>query len=224
MRAEDIEPTRLAAAKSAINKLLDTLSGDRIGIIAFSGTAFTVCPLTTDYSIARQIVNDLAPESLPYGGSALATVFQEAQRSFRVTKNGGRVLIVVSDGEDHAGNIASALQILQETGVTVLAAIAGTESGGLMPLPVGGYVKDQNGAVVKSHASRTVMVAIDPEAVTLGREGNGLELLLQRARSVGSVTEHKEQRQRLAERFQLPLAGALLLLSVATCVGKGLKG
>jgi Ca-activated chloride channel family protein len=223
MRADDLQPNRLAVAKSAINTLLDTLTGDRIGIIAFSGSAFTVCPLTGDYAIVRQIVNELSPESLPQGGSAVAAALREAQRAFRGTQSGGRVLMLVSDGEDHAGNIAPALQQLRNDGVMVLAALAGTEEGGLMPLAGGGFVKDRSGAVVKSHASTTVIKNIDPAAVSLGSDRAGLAPLLQRAHAIGIATERKQQRQKLAERFQLPLAAALLFLGVATVVG-GVKG
>jgi Ca-activated chloride channel family protein len=224
MRADDLQPNRLAVAKSAINTLLDTVTGDRIGIIAFSGTAFTVCPLTGDYAIVRQIVNELSPESLPQGGSAIAAALREAQRAFRGTQSGGRILMLISDGEDHAGDIAPSLQQLRGDGVTVLAALAGTEEGGLMPLAGGGFVKDRNGAVVKSHASPAVIKSIDPASVSLNSDKSGLAPLLQRSRATGIATERKQQRQKLAERFQLPLAAALLFLGVVTVVGSGVRG
>jgi Ca-activated chloride channel family protein len=224
MLADDLQPNRLAVAKSAIEKLLGSDSGNRIGIIAFSGTAYTVCPLTTDYALVRQIVNELGPDSLPRGGSSLSAALQEALRAFRGTKAGGRVLMVVTDGEDHDGAISPALQQLKGAGVAVMAVLAGTEEGGLITLPGGGFVKERNGAVVKSHASRTVIRAVDPSAVSLHADGTGLEQLLQRACATGITSERKEQRQRLMERFQLPLAVALLLLVVATIGGRGVKG
>ena len=224
MLADDLRPNRLAVAKSAIDRLLDSGSGNRIGVVAFSGTAFTVCPLTSDYAIVRQIVNGLTPDSLPRGGSNVSAALREAQRALRNAKHGGQVVMLVSDGEDHDGEIAPALQQAKGTGILVVAALAGSEDGGLMPLPGGGFVKDRYGAVVKSRASRAVMAAIDPGVVSLGPDGAGLELLLQRARTAGIATERKEQRTRPVERFQLPLAAALLFLSLSAVIGRGVKG
>lgn len=224
MLADDYRPNRLAVAKSAIGRILDSQSGNRIGIIAFSGTAYTVCPLTSDYAIVRQIVNELTPDSLPRGGSSVSAALREAQRAFRSARRGGQVILLVSDGEDHEGDIAPAVAQVKGAGILVVAALAGSEAGGLMPLPGGGYVKDRNGAVVKSRASRTVLAAIDPAVVSLGSDGSGLVQLLQRARAAGSATERTEQRTRPVERFQLPLAAALLLLSLSTVIGRGVKG
>ncbi|MDD2732471.1 MAG: VWA domain-containing protein [Desulfuromonadaceae bacterium] len=224
MLADDLRPNRLAVAKSAIGRLLDLQSGNRIGVIAFSGTAVTVCPLTADYAIVRQIVNELTPDSLPRGGSSVSAALREARRAFRGAKSGGQVLMLVSDGEDHDGDIAPAVAQAKGAGIVVMAALAGSEDGGLMPLPGGGFVKDRNGAVVKSRASRAVMAAIDPAVVSLGPDGAGLELLLQRARAAGSASERREQRTRPVERFQLPLAAALLLLCLSTVFGRGVNG
>jgi Ca-activated chloride channel family protein len=224
MLVDDLRPNRLAVAKSAIGRILDSQSGNRIGVIAFSGTAYTVCPLTADYAIVRQIVNEMTPDSLPRGGSSVSAALREARRAFRGVKSGGQVVMLVSDGEDHDGDIAPAVAQAKGAGIVVMAALAGSEDGGLMPLPGGGYVKDRNGAVVKSRASRAVMAAIDPAVVSLGPDGAGLELLLQRAREAGIATERREQRTRPVERFQLPLAAALLFLCLSTVIGRGVKG
>ncbi|MFZ4855166.1 MAG: VWA domain-containing protein [Desulfuromonadaceae bacterium] len=224
MLADDLRPNRLAVAKSAIGRLLDSGSGNRIGVVAFSGTAFTVCPLTSDYAIVRQIVNELSPDSLPRGGSAVSEALREAGRSFRGAESGGQVVMLVSDGEDHDGDTLPALEQAKGAGILVMAAVAGTENGALMPLPGGGFVKDRNGAVVKSRTFRAVMAAIDPGVVSLAPDGAGLELLLQRARTAGIATERREQRTRPVERFQLPLAAALLFLTLSAVIGRGVKG
>jgi Ca-activated chloride channel family protein len=132
--------------------------------------------------------------------------------------------MLVSDGEDHDGEFVPALEQVKGAGIQVVVALAGSEDGGLMPLPGGGFVKDRHGAVVKSRASRAVMAAIDPGVVSLGPGGAGLELLLQRAHTAGIASERREQRTRPVERFQLPLAAALLFLCLATVIGRGLKG
>ncbi|GAM10021.1 hypothetical protein OR1_02306 [Geobacter sp. OR-1] len=216
MLADDLRPSRLAVAKAAVNKLLDRLSGDRVGILAFSGTAFTVCPLTGDHAIVRRMIDELGPEILPRGGSSIAAAVKEAERSFRNSPPQGRVLILISDGEDHDGGIAAAVRQLQMKGVTVLAAFVGTEDGALIPEPGEGFVKDRSGAVIRSRGSLATIRSIDPEAITLNGDGAGLELLLQRSRAIATSTVRKERRQRLAERFQIPLAAALVLLVTLT--------
>lgn len=222
MRADDLKPSRLAVAKAEVGRLLDRLSGDRVGILAFSGTAFTVCPLTGDHAIVRRMLDELGTESLPRGGSSIAAALKEAERSFRSSPPQGRVMILISDGEDHDGGIIPALRQLQNRGVTVLVAFAGTEAGALIPEPGAGFAKDRRGAAIKSRGSLATLRSIDPGAVSLNGDGAGLEPLLQRARAGATETVRKERRQRLAERFQIPLAAALLLLVTATAVnGRG---
>jgi Ca-activated chloride channel family protein len=211
MLADDLPGTRLAVARTAVAGLLDQLDGDRFGLIAFAGSAFQVCPLTSDYAIARQVLAGLDTDTLPKGGSAIAPALAEARRAFRSTPPESRVLILVSDGEDHAGGIEAALEKLRSDGVAVFAAMAGTEAGGLLPLPEGRFVKDQEGLVVKSRASLSTLKRIDPAAVAIAADGSGLAELLQRARTTGLVSTRVEKRQRFAERYQVPLAAALLV-------------
>ncbi|MBT0665831.1 VWA domain-containing protein [Geobacter pelophilus] len=220
MLSDDLKPSRLEAAKAAIRKLLDTLPGDRVGILAFAGTAFTVCPLTSDYAIVARMVDELGPATVPMGGSSISAALNEAQRTFRASPEQGRILILVSDGEDHGGEIPAALQKLRQAKVTVLAAFTGTEEGGLIPLGSGIFVKDRQGAVVKSRGSRATIHSIDPAAIQLQGDATGLESLLQRARSIGGETVRKEHRQRLAERFQWPLAAGLALIGIASLMGR----
>ena len=223
MLADDIQPSRLAVAKLSIDKLLGNLSGDRIGVVGFAGTAFILCPLTSDYAIVRRILDDVGPDSIPLGGSSISSALNEAQRAFLATPKGGRILVLVTDGEDHAGGIATALQHLQREDVAVVAALVGTDSGGLIPLPGGNFVKDRQGAVVKSRASFATVKEIDPAAISLQPGGTSLELLLQRARSTGIETMHKERRHRRAERFQIPLVVSIILLALASVLGRGIR-
>ena len=224
MLAVDLPPSRLSAAQAAIGRLLDGLAGDRIGLVAFAGSAFLVCPLTSDYDIVRQVLADLGPGTIAKGGSSIAAPLVEARRAFRGTRAGSRVLIVVSDGEDHGGAIAPALEQLRSERIMVFAALAGTGGGGLMPLPGSGFVKDRQGAVVKSRASLATMAAIDPGATALGADGSGLVELLQRAKSVTLQTERHEQRQRLAERYQMPLAAGIFLLCLSYMIPERRRG
>ncbi len=214
MLADDLVPSRLAVAKKGVTQLLDKAAGDRIGLVAFAGSAFLVCPLTADYALARQMLAELDPDSIPKGGSSLAAALTEAQPAFRGTSPGGRVLVVVSDGEDHAGGIASGLERLRRDGVTVIAAQAGTPEGGVIPLPGGDFVKDRAGAVVKSRATPDTLQRLTTAFISLNADGNGLKPLIERARAKGRESARQRHRQRLADRFQYPLAAALVLCTI----------
>lgn len=211
MLADDLAPTRLAVAKKGVAQLLDKTAGDRIGMVAFAGSAYLVCPLTADYALARRMLAELGPETIPKGGSSLAAALAEAQRAFRGTSPGGRVLVLVSDGEDHTGDIAPALERLRRDGVTVIAAQAGTPEGGVIPLPGGTFVKDRAGAVVKSRATPDTLQTLTTAVISLNADGSGLKPLIERARAEGRESARQQRRQRLADRFQYPLAVALVL-------------
>jgi Ca-activated chloride channel family protein len=214
MLADDLAPNRLDAAKKGVAQLFDHLAGDRVGLVAFAGSAFLVCPLTTDYAVPRQMLADLGPDTIPKGGSYLASSLDEARRAFRGTSPGGRVLVLVSDGEDHAGEIAPARERLRRDGVTVIAAQVGTREGGLIPLPGGNFVKDRSGAVVKSRANPVALQMLASEVVRLKADGSGLKPLLERARAKGRESTRLQKRQKRTECFQLPLAAALVLCSI----------
>ena len=209
MLADDQTPSRLAVATKEVKHLSDQLKGDRIGLIAFAGSAFQLCPLTSDYAIVRQMLDDFGPDTRQQGGSSIASALVEAQRAFRGTPPESRVLIVVSDGEDHAGGIDVEMEKLRNQGVAVFAALAGTAAGGVMPLPGGRFVTDREGLVVRSRAFLTTLKLIDPVPAVIA-DGSGLTGLLERARATAIETARKERRWRLAERYQLPLALAVL--------------
>jgi Ca-activated chloride channel family protein len=116
MLADDLLPTRLAAAKDAVARLLPHLQGDRIGLIAFAGSAFLVCPLTSDYSTFGGVLAETGTDTIPLGGSSLASALVEAKRAFGQSQGQGRFLIVISDGEDHGSDVAATTRALRDAG------------------------------------------------------------------------------------------------------------
>jgi len=215
MLADDLVPNRLSVAKKSLEPLLENNPGDRIGLLAFAGTAFLVCPLTTDHAIARQMLAELGPETIPKGGSSLAAALAEAQRAFKATSPGGRVLVVLSDGEDHAGVLAPPLEKLRRAGVSIIAARTGTLDGGLLPLSGGTFVRDRAGAVVKSRATSETLKMLTPAVIELKEDGSELIKVLEKVRAESRESARQQQRHKLAERFQYPLAMALLLLGTS---------
>lgn len=221
MLADDLAPSRLAVARQAVARVLAAMPEDRVGLIGFAGSAFLLCPLTSDRAMPTRILAELTTDTLPKGGSSVAAALREAARAFRGAARGGRLLVLLSDGEDHGGEIGQALADLGKEGVAVLAAAVGTPEGGLMPLPDGNFVKDRRGRVVKSRALPETLRLLDPAATTLSADGANLGARIADARKGLSATARKGQKRRLAERFQIPLGAALLLwgLGVA-CSGR----
>src|ERR1051325_5414353 len=101
MLAEDIAPNRLARAKLAALDLMRLAKHDRLGLVAFAGTAFLQCPLTLDDEAFRQSVNQLEVGIIPQGGTALAEAIETALSAFKDTGDNHRILVLFTDGEDH---------------------------------------------------------------------------------------------------------------------------
>jgi Ca-activated chloride channel family protein len=180
MRARDVLPDRLERTKAEIAAALPQLAEHRVGVVAFAGTAFLQVPLTTDAEAARLFLSDLAPETVPQGGSALQAGLEVAANAFaaedeakgsdttdRVGK-AGRVVVVLSDGEDHdlLGNSGNGLDAigkrLQGQGASVVVIGVGSTLGEPIPLlndrgEVSGYVKDRKGATVVTRMSPEVL-------------------------------------------------------------------
>jgi Ca-activated chloride channel homolog len=226
MLADDLSPTRLSAAKQAIAALTAGLRGDRVGLIAFAGSAFLVCPLTADYGVFSGVLAETGADTIPLGGTSLAAALREARQVFSRSEKGGKVLIVVSDGEDQgagpAGDYSAQLKGLRDAGVAVYAVAAGTRPGGLIPLPQGDFLKDRRGAVVKSRLQPALL-----QEIATGAGGRLIELAGAPLALADLYThelaglERKAQRSvraRLRERFGIPLALGLALLSLELCL------
>ena len=155
MLAEDVKPNRLQQAKWGIRDLVKNLHGDRVGLVAFAGGNFLQCPLTSDYAAFLLTLDDVYVGIIPTGGTAIAPALRKAMDSFEESKSGAdKVIILVTDGEDHEGKTAKLIPELKDKGIRVYAIGIGTLGGDLLPLPGDGgskgFVKDRAGKVVKS--------------------------------------------------------------------------
>ncbi|MFA4888923.1 MAG: VWA domain-containing protein [Candidatus Omnitrophota bacterium] len=229
MLAEDVLPSRLERTRLAIKDFLKNLSGDRIGLIAFSGSAFLQCPLTVDYSGFLLSLEDLNVESIPRGGTNIASAIKEAMRSFAAGENSHNLLVIISDGENLEGDAESAAKEAIKAGVSIYTIGVGTKQGELIPLGAEGsqkaFLKDASGNVVKSRLDEAAL-----EKIALITGGSyvryaplefGLGLLY---RERFSQMEKKEilgiMNKRYTERFQWPLAAALILFLLEPLVSE----
>ena len=153
MMAEDIKPNRLEKAKHEIGSLLDKLLGDRIGLIAFAGKAFIQCPLTLDYGAARMFLDTMEPDLIPVPGTAIGEAIERAVSAFVEKERKHKVLILITDGEEHVGKPLEVAQAAAREGVVIYCVGLGSVAG--VPIPVvdsrgnpSGFKKDENGEVV----------------------------------------------------------------------------
>src|SRR2546422_8961400 len=105
MLAEDVKPNRMAQARAAVGSFMDLLRGDRVGLVAFAGTSYVACPLTLDYTAASLFVDVLDPDLLPVPGTAIAEAIRASIRAFQANERRNKVLILITDGEDHEGDV-----------------------------------------------------------------------------------------------------------------------
>ncbi len=161
MLTQDVTPDRLTRAKLEVKKLINSLKGDRIGLVGFAGIAHLQCPLTLDHSAASMLLNVMDETLLPVQGTALADAIGIAVKAFPEDDEGrDRAIIVISDGEDHEKNVEDAARKASEAGITIYSLGVGTLKGGPVP------VYDKNGQLsdYKRNSSNQVVTSRLEEA------------------------------------------------------------
>jgi Ca-activated chloride channel family protein len=155
MLARDVAPDRLERSKLELSALLDALAGHRIGLVAFAGSAYALCPLTTDRAAVRLFLRGVDARDFPSQGTSLAEALREAQELLHGAERGARsrAVLLVSDGEDHEGGAEEAARALADDGARLFVLAAGTAAGAPIPLAdpsgaVKGYKKDRAGETV----------------------------------------------------------------------------
>jgi len=221
MLTADIAPNRLARAKLVALELLQEAKTDRLGLVAFAGEAFLECPLTIDDTAFQQTVQALDVNSIPEGGTAIASAIDTALATFK-EKDHYKALVLLTDGEDNV-NEAAVLESAKnaaKAGMKIFTIGIGTAEGDLIHvMDANGnsdYVRDLDGNVVKSHLNEKLLQQI--AATTDGfylplRGANTMDTLYERGLAPMPKLEGKEKLiRRYHEQFQWPLAAAVLLL------------
>jgi len=156
MLVTDIAPDRITVAKRIVANLLDNLNGDRVGFIPFSSDAYIQLPLTDDYQLARMFLDVIDTEMISGGGTNLAAAVKLANDSFKRTSSADRVIIIISDGEEHEGASVDVLRGITDDQLKIFTIGVGTEKGGLVPVyneagnTIVDYIRDRNGEFVTS--------------------------------------------------------------------------
>lgn len=232
MLTQDVKPNRLERAKFAVQDLLKKLKGDRIGLIAFSGEPFLVCPLTVDYGGFLISLKDLDVETVPRGGTNLARAIEEAIQVNEQTASQHKAAIIITDGDDLEGDPVEAAQKARDKGIKIYCVGIGSPEGELIQVRDAGgqtvFLKDREGNFVKSRLNEGLLrqIALITGGVYVRASGSkfGLDLIYDRELSKMEKREvEAKMEKRYFERFQLPLGLAVFLLVIETCLTRRKK-
>lgn len=164
MKAEDLVPNRLGAAKQAISKLIENLKGDRIGIIVFGGEAYVQLPITTDYAAAKLFLNNIDTDVIPTQGTNIGAAIDLAVRSFESGSDKNKALVIITDGENHEEDVLKIVGDATEQGIAIHTIGMGSEHGGPIPVyingRISGYKKDRDGNTVVTRLNEKMLQQI----------------------------------------------------------------
>jgi Ca-activated chloride channel family protein len=220
MLAEDIAPNRLEKSKQLITQIINNLSGDRIGIIGYAGSAFPQVPITTDFSSAKLFLNGMNTDMVSSQGTAITQSIEMAQTFYDDADQTNRVLFIVSDGEDHEGNVAGIAEEAAKKGIRIFTIGVGTLEGGPIPIKENGvlqyYKRDQNNEQVITRLGEETLKEIAKTANGEYIDGSNTKAVVDRVKAILNGMDKKEfeakQFTDFKDQFQWFLAGALFLL------------
>jgi Ca-activated chloride channel family protein len=224
MLATDLTPDRLTRAKLAAQDLINSLPGDKIGLIAFAGRAFLQAPLTTDHEALLESLSQFDTELIPRGGTNLAEPIELAAEVFDKAGTASHALIMFSDGDELEGQGLAAARKARENNIMVIAVGVGTREGALLPDESprrrGGYQRDVTGRPVRSQLDDAVLENIARETGGLYLNLSGTSVLKERIEVILNKLDRsktaalKDQRQAI-DRYHWTLLPALACLVIA---------
>jgi Ca-activated chloride channel family protein len=220
MLAEDIAPNRLEKSKQLVRQIINTLAGDRIGIIGYAGSAFPQVPITTDFSSARLFLSGMNTNMVSSQGTAMTQAIEMAETYYNDIEQKNRVLFLISDGEDHQGDYASIAAQANEKGIKIYTIGVGTPAGARIPIKRGGlvqsYKRDKDNQVVITKLNKETLQEIAQAANGQYLDGSNTKELVEQVQNILSGMDKKEfdakQFSDFKDQFQWFLAGALLFL------------
>ena len=167
MDANDVTPSRLSKAKLELNKLIKTLNGDRVAIIVFAGSSHLYLPLTTDYEAALLFLNEIETDMIPNQGTSLSSALNTALTAFTEELEKFKVVLLVTDGEDHEGEAIDVAKRASMAGMIINTVAVGSDEGGLIPIESNNkYKLDKKGRLVTSKVDQAILKDI-------AKAGNG---------------------------------------------------
>ena len=223
MLAQDYSPNRLERAKLAISRITDRLQDDRIGLVIFAGSSFVQLPVTTDYISAKMFLGSISPESVPLQGTAMGDAILTGAKCFSAQSEKSRVLIVISDGENHEDDPVKAAEEAASMGARVYTVGVGSAEG--QPIPVNGeLLRDREGNIVVTRLDeetlRRVARAGNGAYIHAGNEEFGLNPIINDIRKMEDEEFSNVVFEAFDEQFMYFFGIALLLLVIEMLVGE----
>ena len=163
MNAQDIKPSRLEKAKFEISQIINQLKGDRIGIIVFAGSSHLYLPLTSDYEASQLFLDALDTKMIPNQGTDLSTALKTAMNVFNNEDDKFKVMVLVTDGEDHEGEAIELASTALNNGIITHAVGVGTVKGSLIPINSGSsnnYKRNKNGTLITSKLNENILIEL----------------------------------------------------------------
>ncbi len=218
--------SRLDRARREIVDLLRRLDGDRVGLVAFAGAAFVECPLTLDYGAAEIFLSALEPDLIPVKGTALAEAIHTSLGAFEggTAAAGSRAILLITDGEDHEGEVLAAGEAAKAAGVKIFAIGIGRDEGAPIPSPGGGFRRDAHGELILSRLGEPTLqkLALATGGRYVRSVTGDVDLEQIYAQGIKATLEDRDlgsrRRQRWNDRFQWALAVALAALMLEPLV------
>ena len=229
MLAEDAVPNRLARAKAEINELLERVDGQRIGLVVFAGRAAVKSPLTSDYGFFRLVLRDVNVGSVSRGGTRIGDAVRRAVAVFGPDRGTPRIMLLITDGEDHDSYPLEAVEQAVAAGIRIVAIGFGGETGSeiLLTDPDTGarnVLLDSDGDVVRSRLDgallRDIALAAEGAYVPAGTSAVDLDSIVEaHIRPMVADVSARVVRKNPTEHYRWFVLGALLSLVTAVWIG-----
>ena len=229
MLADDIKPNRLQAAKREINDLINVIDGDRVGLVAFAGTAFLHCPLTLDYGAFNLFLDDINTSLIPVGGTSFGEAIKKSMSAFSSKLKKHKAIVLITDGEDHQGNAMEMAKAAKEQGIVVYTVGVGKKEGAYIKLKDGKgnetLLKDREGQVVKTRLDEVLLnkIALETGGAYTPAYGTQWGLANIYTNIIGNMEEKQLGGRKIKlyeNRFQIPLFIAIILITLESLIGE----
>ena len=224
MLAEDVAPSRLEKSKQIVSQIINQLGSDRIGIVAYAGSAFPVLPITTDYGVAKMFLQSMNTGIVSSQGTSLDEAVKLSSTYFDDKSKTSKLLILISDGEDHSEGAEEAAEEVNKLGMKIITIGIGTEKGSTIPLRRNGIVesfqRDNNNEVVVTKLNQESLTTIAKATKGGYVNGNNTKEVLEYVKNaLNNIQKTEFEATQMADfqsQFQwfLGFAFALLFLDI----------
>ncbi len=222
MMAEDLKPNRLERAKQAIEKMIDKLQGDRVGMIVFAGEAYVQLPITTDYGAAKLFLNAIAPNMIRKQGTAIGAAIEKAMESFGKDEGKNKAIIIITDGENHEDDAIKLAEEAAKNDISIHTIGIGSDAG--VPIPIyqnsvpAGYKKDKEGNTVITKLNdkllQEIAGATNGVYVKASNADVGLNAVLDKIAELDKKEIESKRYTDYEDQFQWFVGAALLFLLI----------